>query len=146
MTRRAVAAGLVCAVLSIGAAPAERPDLIVSALSTPLGLRQGNCNRFDVLIDNLEDRATTQSITVRLHVQYPNKGAGQHIRVLKGIGARGQSGASQAVRFDAITIPEGGRVSYTATVNPDGVVSEAVIDERNSVSGSGTAGGACPTR
>ena len=146
MTRRAVAAGLACAMVSIGAAAAERPDLIVSALSTPLGLRQGNCNRFDVLIENLEDRATTQSITVRLHVQYPNKGAGQHIRVLKGIGARGQRAATQAVRFDAITIPEGGRVSYTATVNPDGVVPESVIDERNSVTGSGTVTGPCATR
>jgi hypothetical protein len=126
-----------------GVVATGRPNLIVSGLVAPAGLREGACNVFDVTIENLEAEGTAQTITVLLHLQYANQGQARHIKVLPGIAPRGQSGAVHAVRFDTVTLPTLGRVSYTATVNPDGVVPETVVDERNSAAGSGVIAGPC---
>jgi hypothetical protein len=136
-------AALCSAAIVAGLVATGRPDLIVSGLTAPDGLREGGCNVFDVTVENLESQGTAQTITVLLHLQYANQGQARHIKVLNGIAPKGKSGAVHAVRFDTVTLPAAGRVSYTATVNPDGVVPETVVDERNSAAGAGVIGGPC---
>jgi hypothetical protein len=115
------------------AAP-QRPDLIISALTNPDGLRKGSCSRFEVTIENPQANGTSQTIAVRLQIHFSNGGDSQYLRTIDGIGPK----TSRTVSFQGVDVPSYGAASYVVTVNPDATVPETVIDEHNSASGSAT--------
>ena len=140
--------GLVCSLWTCAGgitarADERRPNLVISSLATPHGLKQGSCNVFDVTVENVEPQGTSQTITVRLHLQYGSNGEGLYLKELKGIAAKGARGAVLPLRFADVALPANGRVSYSVTVNPDGVIPETVIDERNTAAGAAVVVSSC---
>ncbi|MCB0687539.1 MAG: hypothetical protein KDC53_13480 [Saprospiraceae bacterium] len=130
---------LLLAVLSISSniadastATALLPDLRVSNISTPGGLKKGTCSQIRVTITNSSMAAVSGSIPVILYISQNGQQPSSYVGYLQGgIGPNDNYGKS--VWFKNVNIPSTGNVTIKALVNSDYQIQESAYNNNTKV-------------
>ncbi|MCB0670027.1 MAG: hypothetical protein KDC80_29575 [Saprospiraceae bacterium] len=111
---------------------AIKPDLRVSQISTPGGLKKGRCSKVRVTVTNPSMGAAKGNIPVILYISqsgYPPKSYVGYIQ--GGLGPNSNYGKS--VWFNNVEIASTGTVTLKAFVNPDHQIQESVYSNNTKI-------------
>lgn len=115
-----------------GTGYAIKPDLRVSQISTPGGLKKGSCSKIRVTITNPGMAPAKGTIPVILYVSqsgYPPK---SYVGYLQG-GLGPNSNYGKSVWFNNVEIASTGTVTLKAFVNPDHQIQESVYNNNTKI-------------
>jgi len=115
-----------------------KPDLRVSQIMTPGGLKQGDCNKVRVNVTNSQQAGVTGEIVVILFISQNGQQPTSYVQTFENIGPNDNYG--QPVWFH--NIPLGGTTTVTirAKVNPDFLIEESVFNNNDKIKDFNVAG------
>lgn len=108
------------------------PDLRVSQISTPGGLKKGTCNKIRVTITNPSMGAAKGTIPVILYVSQQGQQPKSFVAYLQG-GLGPNSNYGKTVWFQDVPIASTGTVTLKAFVNPDYQIQETVYNNNTKI-------------
>lgn len=139
-----IALVLTTAMLSINFIEAQQlPNLKISQISTPGGIKVGNCNKIKLMIVNNQQVGVSEQIAIRVNIAQ-NGQVQTKTAILDGIGPNDNSG--QPVWFDDIYYGPTGQISIVAYVNDDQNIHETSYSDNSKLKtiNAPSASSACP--
>ena len=108
------------------------PDLRVSNISTPGGLKSGTCSKIRVTVTNSSMAAAKGNIPVILFVSQNGQQPSSYVGYVQG-GLGPNANYGKPVWFSNVNIPATGNVTLKAVVNPDFDIQESVTNNNTKI-------------